>query len=576
MELLALGNAGLQSIPLSEGEPHPLDLGGTVNRLRFSRDGGLLAAVLGHETRIFRVDPFAELCTIPEAPRALLFSPRNKFLLTWTKETASLSVWDLASVEKHVSFPQPRFKEEDWPYLKWTDDEMFVARKEGEKIVFFNGRNLVEGPISELRLANLMSFDLAPLPPKGRFGDVPRPQYFFMTFCEGTSKSSPARASLYSFPDMMSLASKSFFSSDSVSCAWNGSGEFALVKGSTEVVKDSYYGSSRLHLLCKSGDALTVVNKDISASIADAQWSPVAREFVVIEGRQATLYNAKDCSVIFEFGDRAWNTIRWSRHGRFIMLGGFGNMVGDFTIWDRTYLKQIGSGNAHSAKYFEWAPDGIHFITASIFPWRRVDNEIKIWKYSGELVKKIEFGELYHVLPRDQDTLLFTYPAPLLSEAESSKLSSLQKKKIKADTKNVYVPPHLRKKSGTDRGAIGGSLRRPGSITSKSDPSSPRVSGIDEAKVESKSSLPRKACKSTDAAVPDKDPATKSSGSLLRDESTAGSEDDTQKKIRQLKKKLRQIEQLKEKRDSGVALNEDMLKKISSEKTLLAELKALE
>eukprot|EP00331_Platyophrya_macrostoma_P031183 CAMPEP_0176443968 /NCGR_PEP_ID=MMETSP0127-20121128/22766_1 /TAXON_ID=938130 /ORGANISM="Platyophrya macrostoma, Strain WH" /LENGTH=220 /DNA_ID=CAMNT_0017829353 /DNA_START=32 /DNA_END=694 /DNA_ORIENTATION=- len=54
-----------------------------------------------------------------------------------------------------------------------------------------------------------------------------------------------------------------------------------------------------------------------------------------------------------------------------------------------------------------------------------------------------------------------------------------------------------------------------------------------------------------------------------------GALDETQKKIRNLKKKLKQIEGLEDKKRSGVELNEDELAKIQSKKDVLTQIKDL-
>lgn len=51
---------------------------------------------------------------------------------------------------------------------------------------------------------------------------------------------------------------------------------------------------------------------------------------------------------------------------------------------------------------------------------------------------------------------------------------------------------------------------------------------------------------------------------------------DVGKKVKNLKKKLRQIEELEEKKAGGVELNEDQLGKVAGKKELLDEIKAME
>ena len=82
--------------------------------------------------------------------------------------------------------------------------------------------------------------------------------------------------------------------------------------------------------------------------LQDVAWSPTGKHFAVIGGRMpatSTLYNLKG-EPIFEFGRAPRNTIRWSPHGRFLCLGGFGNLAGDMDIWDVNKKKKTASFQA--------------------------------------------------------------------------------------------------------------------------------------------------------------------------------------------------------------------------------------
>ena len=65
--------------------------------------------------------------------------------------------------------------------------------------------------------------------------------------------------------------------------------------------------------------------------------------FVVIAGRSppaATLHDRRGVPV-FSFGSGAFNTVRIAPHGRFLLLGGFGNMAGNVHLWDLGKKKEV-------------------------------------------------------------------------------------------------------------------------------------------------------------------------------------------------------------------------------------------
>merc|ERR1719411_1885164 len=110
----------------------------------------------------------------------------------------------------------------------------------------------------------------------------------------------------------------------------------------------------------------------------------------------------------------ACNTIRFAPQGRFLCLGGFGNLNGHMTFWDCEQRVALGSGRDASARTFEWSPNGRMFITARVFPGRRVDNGFKIWRYNGELLFDVKHNQLYqaHFRPAHFGTYPNAPPSP--------------------------------------------------------------------------------------------------------------------------------------------------------------------
>lgn len=372
----------------------------------------------------------------------------------------NLIVWEISSGKIVARFYQKKFNPEDWPYIQWSADEHIACRLVSNEVHFFNGRDMSAGIQNKYRQQKIQFFSLSPLM-NIKKDSLPKQSYTFLSYVP-SSKGAPAKVALVSYPDMSILSSKSFFNSDRIEALWSFNSEYVLVKGITEVGKDTYYGSTKLYLLSRKGESFNVVGESTASriTVADAQWSPTAKEFVVIYGRVATLYSAKDCTPIFEFGSNPWNTVRWNPQGTLLMLGGFGNMAGDFQIWHRKLLKQIGSAKAHGSKMYEWAPDGLRFFTASIFPWRRVENCLKIWSYSGELLQVLNFEELYQVISRKPFDPS-EYPAVEFPDSHLKKLTQAVKKKIKGEAKKVFLPPHLR---AAEKNAAANSVSSSGAV----------------------------------------------------------------------------------------------------------------
>lgn len=133
--------------------------------------------------------------------------------------------------------------------------------------------------------------------------------------------------------------------------------------------------------------------------ISDVEWAPHGYDFIVISGSQPstmTLYD-REGKAKFEFGKQYRNTVRYSPLGHIVLMGGFGNLAGEMEFWDKDKMKQVSTCKAYCSVKNEWAPDGIHFSSAVLFPRVRVDNEITVFNYLGEKVatKSFSQSELY-------------------------------------------------------------------------------------------------------------------------------------------------------------------------------------
>lgn len=140
------------------------------------------------------------------------------------------------------------------------------------------------------------------------------------------------------------------------------------------------------------------------------------------------------------------NTILFSPHARFVLVAGFGNLQGSMDIYDRQAgMRKICTIEASNASVCEWSPDGRHILTATTSPRLRVDNGVKIWHYTGELMYNSDLEELYNVCWRPQAASAHPLPNPLPAapaphkSASDHVASSTPKKPTGA-----YRPPHAR------------------------------------------------------------------------------------------------------------------------------------
>ena len=333
-------------------------------------------------------------------------------------------------------------------------------------------------------------------------------------------KSQPSFIRLYQYPKVDTVvANKSFFGADKVEFKWSCQGTNLLLLCSTETSQNSYYGDSTLHQIGVNGES-QLVQLSKKGPIYAVEWNPVREEFIVIYGTmpaKASLYNGK-CEVVYEFGTGPRNECHFNPHGNIVCLAGFGNLAGRIEVWslaaNNKIPQEINTFQVDDVTSFQWSPDGEHILTATTAPRLRVSNGFKVWNYLGE-------NKYIYKVPANNELWQVqwqpgTYPIrPVIKKPAVV---------VKEETK-AYVPPHLR---GTNK-----------------------VSTI-------KNKL------HDDDEKPD---------NKLRVKSDVI---DNEKKIKTLKKKLTQIEDLRKRQAGGEKLEKNQLEKLSTVDEILEEIKKLE
>ncbi|XP_043975854.1 eukaryotic translation initiation factor 2A [Gambusia affinis] len=539
--------------------------------LTFSRDGTLVGWCNGHSVSVVKCADGSVVSTFDLPKTALLeFSPLNNILVTWQPYTktqdspqgeANLQLWELQSGRLIKALYQK--KVDSW-CPKWSEDEKVCVRSVNNELHFYENNDF-NSIANKLHMQKVSDFAASP-------GAQPCKVAIYVP----GSKGAPSFVRLYQYPVLggpgAALANKSFFKADKVMMQWNQKASAVLVTASTEVDKSgaSYYGEQTLHYLGVNGET-ALVQLAKNGPIYDTAWSPNSSEFCVVYGfmpAKATVFNLK-CEAVFDFGTGPRNAAYYSPQGHILVLAGFGNLRGKMEVWDVKKYKQVSMPEAPDATCFSWCPDGEHIVTATCAPRLRVSNGYKIWHYTGSVLQKHDVAkgaELWDV--RWQPFLDGTFPErPIRYQAAPSELGSTQ-----AAPKQAYRPPALRHLPAA-----------PSSKLHEEEPPQNLQTGPGGEKSLSKTALKnqrkREAKKAAKLeAKPDPEPQS-APPPVSHSQSEAGSgsgDPETDKKIKNLNKKLRAIEELKEQQASGKVLQKNQVEKIQKEEQLLKELQALQ
>ncbi|KAG7842319.1 hypothetical protein KL942_001057 [Ogataea angusta] len=549
----------------------------------YSPDGTLFAYTQPSCVTICEAESGRVLFTIPVGDVFdFQFSPKGTFLTTWSKPTKlddesgnwanNVTVWklDLAS-SAGVSIQSYLNKSQSGWKAQFTSDESIFCRMINmHQIDFFKSHEPGQKAIYSINvkdLGQIQSFKMSP-------GKNPS----LALFVPG-SKGKQSYIQVYSLPNVKTPTSqKQFFNGESCQFTWNdlGTSILALVSTDVDSSNKSYYGQTTLYLLGISGAFDQRIALDKEGPIHDITWSPTSREFAVIYGympSQTTFFDARG-NAIHSLPQNSSNTILFSPHAKFILVAGFGNLQGNVDILDRqNKFAKVASFKASNTSVCKWSPDGRYILTATTSPRLRVDNCVKIWYANGSLCYVKEFPELYSVDWRFQPLSDFP-PIKGLDECCTPDVSAVEylAKRAKISSAadkpaGAYRPPHARNQPSepvrtlAQREALQRKKQVPGAVPAKKT-----IPGaVEPAKPQKQQQQKKK--KGDDKPEPPKQEGEAGViGGVISYE---------EKKIRNLLKKLRAIEQLKVKKENGEFLEDTQVLKIQTEPQVRRELASL-
>ncbi len=576
------------------------------------------------------------------------FSAAGSYILTWERmrkvaeggieAQPNLKIWSSTSGRFLYGFVMKNIRRAQWPPVKWSHDEKKAFYLATNEIHVYDGHVFREDDVrydDKIRCKGVTTFSLPLTSQPSAVGQEGK--YILSTFVPET-KGKPARVSLARYPDKLGdaenpksgplLVSKSFYQAEECNFKWSPKGDSVLVLTTTSVDTsgDSYYGSSNLFLLLSEsrssigGDVVSVPlpgsrGSSKAGPVLDVAWMPNASKppaFCVVSGRMpamTSLHNGVTADATFLFGNAHRNTIVWSDHGRFLTLGGFGNLAGGMDFYDKNKLKKIpqydpisgtnlgANGNTAScAVGYGWSPSSRYFMVSTTTPRMNVDNGVRLYKYNGLEVcdKNIVSWDNAKFSP---DLLLAAEfvpagpskypdrpqtPAPKRSEGgdNPTPVASAPAPAAYVPPVGRYVPPGARKTgmSLADRmrkeregSTVGATKVIPKGLAGTTGGKLPV--GMAPAEQKSKSALRK-----------EKQRLAKQKAELLAKEEEerkareekerlAAVANDPVKRTKKLNKILKQIVEIKKKDPS--TLNEDQLKKLSSEEEVLKELAEL-
>ncbi|OQR71599.1 eukaryotic translation initiation factor 2A-like [Tropilaelaps mercedesae] len=501
-----------------------------------SGDGKILAYANRKGVHLVETPSLKSIRSLPfERVQGIQFSPKSTFLAVFCpylckpneQPAPNLFIVNCSSGETIHSYVQRR--QTGWePH--WFADESYMARAFSNTVMFYEPVDMSKHA-KQINIPHVADICLSPSIGKK----------FLACYISPSSKAQPAFCRIHNIDQPNdALASKSFFKCDSVSFKWNAKGTDLLILAINEVDKTntSYYGEQTLHYANVKGDSCFVqLNK--AGAIHHTEWG--TDSFCVVYGAmpaRATIFNLK-CDPVWDLQEGPRNLACFNPHGNILLIAGFGNLQGTVETWDVEQRKRISVMKIPDTTHLEFAPDGMHFLTATLAPRLRVNNGFKVWHYSGALKTEIismnddcdSFDEMWQAQIHKEPASEYARPTIVFEKVEGVAQSAPQ-----ASTQ-VYRPPSVRALEKVKK-------EEKKKSKNKKKPKTPKV-----------------------PETPVVEPTIDASLSKL---------DEDDRKARAIKKKLSQIYVLKQRSAAGEPLESEQMDKIAKERELLDELKQLE
>lgn len=601
LQLAALGPETLRLIkgPPDFGNASAPPIAATI--FEYSPDGSVVATCSGPTVTLVESSNGRRIASFSgdESILYLAFSPSGTYLTTYerpNKELANahrnLKVWDAKKGVTVTTFHKKGISKDAWPAIQFSADEGHLFHLITNAVNVHSSRDNFAQAIRKVEFKGVTQFCISPGKDAVLAAFVPE------------TRSNPAAVQIMEWgsgaPAMRNR--KSFFRAQQCKFKWNSSGTHVLVQSlcDYDATNQSYFGESKLYYLSADGKLDLAVPLDKDGSVLDVAWNPDGQTFVVVYGTMPSstcLYDLK-AKAIYKLASGPYNTVKWSPHGRFIMLAGFGNLPGDIQLFDKkadNACKPMGGCRSECSVTCEWSPCGRYIMTAATAPRMRVDNRISVFTYYGHMVANEAVDVLYDA--RWRPAAPGAYPDRAQSPERLKEVAQSRKQGVNltvAEKPEGYVPPHLRGRGGAPaRKQVEGmeGLAGAGRVKGSGAGSGGADIGVVGAGSLSKSARKRanKAKKtpsqsgSVDGST--RDEAVEAAHGLrdvqLADQGAAGGvtvpaePQDPAKRLRNLRKRLAKIDAAKEKQAQGSDLTPEQLENIAAEASVKEEMRSL-
>ncbi|KAG9314455.1 translation initiation factor eIF-3b [Chiua virens] len=367
-------------------------------------------------------DPIAVSPALPQGPE--YFSPED--------EGNNIAVWDVKSGHLLRTFPTSLFENEDpsmkkqmqWPALKWSADDKFVARvTAGQQISVYELPSMGLHDKKSLKIEGVVDYEWCPHGDKDREdsekatkADKPpkKARENMLAYWTPEVANQPARVTLLEFPSRQILRQKNLFHVTECKLYWQNHGDFLCVKVDRHTkTKKSIFCNLEIFRVREKDFPVEVV--ELKDTVTDFSWEPKGERFAIVSSIFINWIAPKTISGFYIHSHPA-RAIPFDGHRE----GGMWSSLleerreGQMAEWG-TGIQQLGSADHYGVTDVEWDPSG-RYLATSASAWRHtLENGYAIWDFRGQELEK-------HILDRFKQFIWRPRPRPLLTREQQRQI----------------------------------------------------------------------------------------------------------------------------------------------------------
>lgn len=408
------------------------------------------------------------------------FSPNDNYLVTWSQDPVvvpdgsqqgpnyfsmddqgnNVAVWDIKTGHLLRTFliESDDKKQLQWPALKWSADEKYVARTTpGQQISVYELPSMGLQAKKSLKIEGVVDFEWCPHGDKdkeevekaSKSGKPGKVKENMLAYWTPEVSNQPARVTVINFPTRSVLRQKNLFNVSDCKLHWQNQGDFLCVKVDrhTKTKKSIFCNLEIFQVRDKDFPVEVVEHKD---TVLDFSWEPRGERFAIVSSSDPNVGNPGpgitiktdisfyqlerskgDFKLLRTLTSRTSNTIRWSPRGRHVVLATVGSSTkSELEFWDLDFntedgkkegagdssgIQALGTADHYGVTDVEWDPSG-RYLATSASAWRHtLENGYAIWDFRGQELQK-------HILDRFKQFLWRPRPRTLLTKDQQRQI----------------------------------------------------------------------------------------------------------------------------------------------------------